>query len=116
MKYYLCGPMTNVPNFNFAVFNAAKLRLEHLGHIVFSPVEQDLKRYGPSFFQDNPTGDVAKAQKDFGFSLREVLAESLLWICNEAEGIAMLPKWEKSNGSFSEWATARALGLKFLYL
>lgn len=116
MKLYLAGPMTGKPNFNFPAFDfaAAKLR-QKLGAYVFSPAEHDRCVYGPEL-EDNPTGDVLLAKINHSFSLRKALLADLTFICQDADGIALLPGWEKSKGVACELATARALGLSVIEL
>lgn len=116
VKIYLAGPMRGYPEFNFPAFHEAARTLRSLGHEVFSPAEKDNERHGKDISTGNAAGDVEKAVKEHGFSLRVALGDDLAWICAEAEAIALLPGWEKSSGVAAEWATARALDLKFIYL
>lgn len=115
MKLYLAGPMRGIPQFNFPAFHAAEAALQAQGHEVFSPARADERRHGAEFSLASPDGDIAKAS-EAGFFLRAALGEDLDWICEHAEGIALLPGWEMSAGAKAEWATAAALGLKFIYL
>ena len=114
MKVYLAGPMRGYPNFNFPAFKEATTKLREEGYEVFSPAEKDIEKYGEDLFRKTD-GDQAKADSQ-GFNLREALAMDLEFICKEAEGIFMLPGWEKSKGATAEKAIAEALGLwvKFL--
>ncbi len=114
-RVYLSGPMRGKPEFNFPAFFDAALYLRAKGYEVFSPAERDQSKHGTKVWKDNPTGDVRKAAQE-GFSLREALAEDLVWICHYADGIALLPGWASSQGALAELATARALGLRVMYL
>ena len=117
MKYYLAGPMSGIPQFNFPAFHAAAKNLREQGHEVFNPAERDIERHhGVDISADNATGNVAQAAQTHGFSLREALAEDTAYICREADAIAMLPGWEKSNGARAEHALAVALGHEIVYL
>lgn len=117
MKYYIAGPMTGIPNFNFPAFNAAAAHLRSQGHEVFNPAERDIARHGGvDISAGNLKGDPALAAKVHGFSLREALADDTAFICKEADGIAMLPGWENSKGARAEHALAVALGHTVLYL
>lgn len=116
MKIYLAGPMRNKPQFNFPAFHAAALMLRDFGHEVFSPAERDEGVYGKSFAMDNATGDQDAAVTVHAFSLREALAADMKYICEEAEGIALLPGWDNSKGACAEYATALALDLKIIFL
>lgn len=117
MIFYLAGPMTNIPLFNFPAFHAAAKHLRSQGHKVFNPAERDMERHGGvDISAGNDKGDPSLATKVHGFSLRDALADDTAFICKEADGIAMLPGWEKSNGARAEHALAVALGHFILYL
>lgn len=115
MKIYLAGPMRGIPNFNFPAFDYAADKLRELGFQVFSPAERDRDIHG-SKLEDNPAGDEKVAETVVGFSLREALAADTDWIALHAEGIALLPGWEKSSGANAELALAKALGLTVITL
>lgn len=114
MKIYLAGPMQGYKDFNFPAFEAYAAALRKMGHEVFSPAEDDTKQYGRQMFQDD-TGD-ADTLSLKGFDLRKALYNDTGWICLEADAIAMMPGWETSKGAQAEWALARALQLKIMYL
>lgn len=100
-RYYIAGAMRGLPENNFPAFHSAAQRLRAEGYEVFSPAERDLAEYGPSLA---------------GFSIRAALRADTNWICTRADGVAMLPGWEKSRGAIAEHALAVALGLDIRYL
>lgn len=106
MKLYLAGPMTGIKYFNAPAFADATFRLRLVGYDVFSPAENDINN-GFDLGKMNGT----EALTDHGYSLREALKQDLSWICDHAEGIALLFGWEKSKGVAAEVALASALGL-----
>lgn len=117
MKVYLAGPMRGIPRFNYPAFFAAAAMLRTAGHMVFSPAERDIERHGGvDIAANNLAGDEALAAADHGFDRRKAMADDTAFICNEADAIALLPGWENSSGANAEWALAKALGLKILYL
>lgn len=116
MKLYLAGPMRGIAEFNFPAFHAAAAKLRAEGHFVFSPAEKDNERHGTDISKGNVTGCEEYASKQHGFSLREALRLDLEFICNEAEGIALLPGWEHSKGAAAEHTTALALNLEVIKL
>lgn len=116
MRLYLAGPMRGIPEFNFPAFMAAAARLRREGHTVFNPAERDNEHHGTDISKGNAAGCEKQAVEQHGFSLRDALCADLTFICQEAEGIALLPGWERSKGVAAELATARALGLKELIL
>lgn len=115
MKIYLAGPMRGIPNFNFPEFDRWAEALRRMGYEVFSPADRDRKHYGPGI-EENPTGSEAVATKAIGFSIREAMLTDCTYICNEADGIALMPGWEKSSGANAEHALAIALGIERIYL
>ena len=112
MKLYLAGPMRGIPYFNFPAFKAAAAQLRAKGHYVFNPAERDNEVHGEDISAGNEDGCEAKAAIEHGFDLRRALGEDLAFICAEAEGIALLPGWERSKGAIAELAVAAALGLQ----
>lgn len=115
MNIYLAGPMRGYPNFNFPAFDYAAGKLRAQGHEVFSPAERDRTVHGDKLEQ-NATGNEDEAASNVGFSLREALKADMVYICDFAEGIALLPGWEKSSGANAENALAVALGLTRMVL
>lgn len=116
MKIYVAGPMRGIPEFNFPAFFAAAEKLRAEGHEVFNPAERDNLRHGTDISKGNTSGDEAQAAKTHGFSLREALKDDTSWICDNADGIAVLPGWENSKGAVAERALGVALGLEIIVL
>lgn len=106
MKLYLAGPMTGIQYFNAPAFADAAFRLRLVGFEVFNPAENDIAN-GIELGKFNGTENLS----EHGFSLRDILKQDLTWICDNAEGIAVLPGWEKSKGANTEVSLALALGL-----
>ena len=115
MRIYVAGPMTGIPYFNFPLFNRVADRLREQGHEVFNPAERDNERHGVDISENNHTGDQKQAQEQYGFSLREALADDMDYICREANCICMLPGWEYSTGAKAEHALAVCLGHSIMY-
>lgn len=106
--------MRGYKDFNFPAFHEAARKLRSAGHEVFSPAERDEEMHGADVSK-SLTGDLGDAVQK-GFSLREALADDLAWICLHAQGIALLPGWERSKGARAEKATADALGLPAFFV
>jgi len=107
MKLYLAGPMSNIEHYNFPAFDAAAAQLREAGHEVFSPAENDREN---GF---DATGLKGHEAAEHGFSLRTALKQDLSWICDHAEGIALLPNAWGSKGARAELALAHALGIPY---
>jgi len=114
MKLYLAGPMRGIKDFNFPAFHAAAAKLRSEGNEVFSPAERDIAKYGDVFYSE--TGDEKNIPAHVNFSLREALGADLSYICAEAEGIALLPNWDRSKGACAEAAAGIALNLEIIKL
>jgi len=108
MKLYLAGPMTSIPEYNFPAFDAAAKQLREAGHTVFNPAENDREN---GF---DATGLLGHEAAEHGFDLRKALKQDLSWICDHAEGIALLYGWEDSKGARAEVALGKALGIDSL--
>lgn len=93
MKVYLAGPIKSNPDY-FDAFARGAEQLRQMNHQVFNPAAANLEKW----------------------SLREIFAYELNWICREAEAIALLPGWENSEGVAAELATAKVLGLEIIPL
>jgi hypothetical protein len=106
-KLYLAGPMSGIQDFNFPAFDAAAAQLREAGYTVFNPAENDREN---GFDATGMSGDPAEAYNK-GFRLRTALKQDLSWICDHADGIAVLPGWQFSKGVYAERALARALGI-----
>ena len=90
MRWYLAGPMSNLPELNFPAFHAEAARLRAAGHHVVNPAEV------------NPDHTMPWAE-----CLRRDIPELLT-----CDGIALLPGWEASRGAKLEHHIATALGMR----
>lgn len=97
--------MSTVPeNFNFPAFFEAADKLKAEGHEVFNPAEEDLKTYGSL--------ENTKLHANY----RDCLRKDLIWICDYAEAMYVLPGWENSKGVKVELALANALKIPVTFL
>lgn len=97
MKYYLAGPMSNLPQFNFPAFYAAAADLRSRGIDLVSPAElDDAEDNGAALKStDGNVNDrtvVTKTWADF-------LARDVKLIADQVQGIIFLPDWQKSRGA-----------------
>jgi hypothetical protein len=107
-QVYLSGPMRGYDEFNFPAFLAAAKKLRALGYKVFDPAEVELKAgFDPKtgLYKDGHTA-----------SIRELLLEDLVWICQFADKVVVLPGWENSKGAQAEVKTALAIGIEVIEL
>jgi nucleoside 2-deoxyribosyltransferase len=106
MKLYLAGPMTGIKYFNAPAFADAAFRLRLVGFEVFNPAENDIAN-GIELGKFDGTENLS----EHGFSLRDILKQDLTWICDNADGIAVLDDFRRSKGVAAELALAHALGI-----
>lgn len=87
MLVYISGPITGMPDLNWAVFEDATEKLLLNGHVPFNPFYSNL--------------DITRPWHEH---MREALRLLL-----KAEAVALLPGWERSRGARLEVQVAKAL-------
>jgi hypothetical protein len=98
--------MSGYPNFNFAAFHQAEVKLQMEGWVVFNPAAKDIENH-PGIM-NNPEGDPMKAVQEHGFDFRE----AFLWDIEKiikGDAIYMLRGWEQSSGATAEHKVATAM-------
>lgn len=96
-KWYLAGPMSGIPQFNFPAFFKASEDLRSMGFDIISPAEID----------DPKTKAAALASPDgapgsgsaHGQTWGDFLARDVKLIADSVKGIIFLNGWEKSRGA-----------------
>lgn len=97
MKLYLAGPMRGYPEYNFPAFHEATQKLMAMGHAVWSPAQHDVN-------------DGFDPSKDEAKPLREYMKADLVAVLN-ADAVAVLEGWEKSQGASLEVYVAGQCGI-----
>ena len=115
-KYYLAGPMTGIPQFNFPLFERAAKELRGVyGLDIVSPAELDAL-HGDEIVKAalasadgafNDEGTVA------GKTWGDFLCRDVKLIADVCTGIVFLPGWEKSRGARLEAFVALLCGHSF---
>lgn len=108
-RYYIAGPMTGIPQFNFPAFDSAATSLRSYGYLVVSSVELDdpLSR---SAALANKTGDPEQYNAETGETWGDLLARDVKLIADEVSGVVALEGWEESRGARLEVFVARTCG------
>ena len=96
-RFYLAGPMTGIPSFNFPAFKEAARVLRDRGLEVISPAEID----------DPETHDAAMASPDgamrsaspHGQTWGDFLSRDIKLVADVCTAVVLLPGWEKSRGA-----------------
>lgn len=108
-KFYIAGPMTGIPQFNFPAFDAAAASLRSYGYLVVSPVELDDPSSRAAALS-NETGDPEQYNADTGETWGDLLARDVKMIADEVSGVVALEGWEESRGARLEVFVARTCG------
>lgn len=95
-KFYLAGPMTGIPQFNFPLFIETTERLRKQGYDIISPVETDTPETR-KIAMASETGDQADLPQ--GETWGTILAEDVKLVADVVDGIICLPGWKKSKGA-----------------
>ncbi|WP_420114537.1 DUF4406 domain-containing protein [Pseudactinotalea sp.] len=90
---YIAGPMSGLPDFNYPAFRAAEGELRRAGHEPLNPADAEAL---------NDTG----VPQAWAWYMRHALGMVI-----RAEGIALLPGWERSRGATLEHLVALQLGM-----
>jgi hypothetical protein len=93
--WYLAGPMSNVPQFNFPAFDFAANRLRGYGYKIVSPAELDdpeVRRRTMASLDGKPTDKGGESWGDF-------LSRDVKLIADKVGGIIVMPGWVRSRGA-----------------
>jgi hypothetical protein len=93
--YYLAGPMSGIPQFNFPLFIRATKMLREAGYNIVSPAELDAEHGLDTQAMGSKDGDASKLTQTWG----DLLARDVKIISDVAQGIIFLPNWFTSRGA-----------------
>ena len=112
LAWYVCGPMTGVPRFNYPLFElvTAFLRLDQ-GRTVINPAELDSPEM-QSYARLSCDGDSALLAKYTKETWGDVLARDVRMIEREVGHFVLLPGWEKSRGARLEIFVGLLVGIQ----
>lgn len=97
--YYLAGPMTNYPDFNYAAFGAMKLDLEEAAIKVKSPHTIPWPDHAPE-----------------GEELWQVMMRQALGMLLTCQGIILMRGWVQSKGALVEYNIAAQLKMPAYFM
>lgn len=92
--YYLAGPMSNFPQFNFPAFDAAAKTLRKHGYKIVSPAELDSKKTRAAALASKD-GHPGKQKHTWG----DFLARDVKLVADKVQGIILMPDWSHSRGA-----------------
>lgn len=108
MKYYVAGPMTGFPQFNFPAFDSAAADLRGRGFDVVSPAEMDNEETR-AMAMASPDGAPGSGSSN-GETWGDFLARDVKLVADQVDGIAVLPGWQNSKGARLETFVAFICG------
>lgn len=106
-KYYLAGPMSGIPDFNFPAFKEATQALRAQGYEIISPAEMDENEGAVGMDTANGIPDPVEYWR--------LLARDIQAIALECDGIIFLPNWHQSRGAKLEAQTGLLCRVKMYY-
>lgn len=108
--YYLAGPMSGRPQFNYPLFIEAAKTLRGKGLTVVSPAEIDDPE-DQKVALASKVGDLAEFKNETGQTWGDFLSRDVKMIADtDIDAIVLLPEWETSKGARLEAFVAVNLG------
>jgi hypothetical protein len=98
MVWYIAGPMSGIPQFNYPAFIEAATTLRGYGMTIVSPAELD-SQLMHDIAMASKTGTLAEMEKLSGETWGDVLARDVKLVADKVDGICVLPGWQKSRGA-----------------
>lgn len=114
LTYYLAGPMTGIPQFNFPAFEYATKQLREHGFTVVSPHEQDTPEVQKAAWA-SPDGKLDAAGKVADLTWGQILAKDVELVADKIGGIIFLDGWWHSRGAKLEAFVGLLTGKQFGY-
>jgi hypothetical protein len=108
LTWYLTGPMSGIPQFNFPLFMSAAKELRERGYTIISPTELD----------DPEDRALSLASSDgaptaLRHSWGELLSRDVKIVADEVTGLILLPQWQRSRGAKLECFVGLLCGHSF---
>lgn len=112
--WYLTGPMSNIPGFNFPAFDGAAACLRSFGYDLIVPSEQDSPEM-QALARASPDGDMAAltAAMSNHETWGEVLSRDVKIVADQVDGLILMDGWETSRGARLEVFVALLVGKRF---
>lgn len=112
--WYLTGPMSNIPGFNFPAFDAAAAALRALGYDLIVPSEQDSPEMQAKA-RASPDGNMAAltASMSNHETWGDVLSRDVKIVADKVDGLILMDGWEKSRGAKLEVFVGLLTGKRF---
>ena len=108
LTYYLAGPMTGYPQFNFPLFSGVAEKLRSYGFSIIAPSELDSPEVKKAALAST-NGDHEACQVE---TWGQLLGRDIQILADDCKGIIFLPDWQESKGARLEATCAVNLGYK----
>ena len=97
-NYYLAGPMSGIPQFNYPAFHRIAGKLREMGYTIQSPAELDTPEQQEAAMasKDGAVGTLVNAT---GITWGDTLAKDVKLVSDVVDGIIAMPTWYKSRGA-----------------
>lgn len=99
MKFYLAGPMSGIPQFNFPLFHSVAAKLRSSGYTVISPAELDSPEVQKAAMASTDGALKGTHNEIAGETWGDILAKDVKLVADKIDGIIFLPGWERSRGA-----------------
>lgn len=106
--FYIAGPMRNVENYNYPMFDIAKrtVGLLYPDALIISPADEDREA---GLVVETDDGTVTMTER---FDIIDTLRHDLNIVLNHTTDIVLLPGWHQSEGARVEAHVAHVMNLK----
>jgi len=115
LTFYLAGPMSGIPQFNYPEFHRVAKELRDAGYNIISPVEEDSPELQATLMASkdglvNGVQHVDTKAKVEGETWGDILARDVQTIFNRCDGVVVMKDWGKSRGARLEVFVANLAG------
>lgn len=112
--WYLTGPMSNIPGFNFPAFDDAAARLRAIGYDLIVPSEQDSPEMQAKA-RASPDGNMATLTSAMTNheTWGDVLSRDVKLVADRVDGLILMDGWQTSRGAKLEVFVALLTGKRF---
>lgn len=114
IAWYVAGPMTGYPQFNYPLFMHVAESLRAQGHRIVSPAEMDSPDVQAAALASShgSLADLSHLKKD-GETYGSFLARDVRIVIEDVGGLVLLPGWERSTGARLESFTGLLMRKEF---
>ncbi len=98
-RYYLAGPMSGYPQFNFPLFHRVAAELRAQGYTIVSPAELDTPAVQAAAMASKDGALQGPNNQIADQTWGDILAKDVKLVADEIDGIIFLHGWDQSRGA-----------------